>query len=277
MPWTTELDLALEAAREAGEAIMRRFRTDFDVRHKGPGQPVTEADLEADEILADRLLAGQPSYGWLSEETVDRPDRLSRDRVWVVDPLDGTRSFIEGYREFAVSVALAVGGEAVVGVVYNPACDDVYWATKGGGAFRSRHWTGGTEDASPLRIVEPPSGRTPSLLASRSEIGRDEMVPFAADWHIRPRGSTAYKLAGVASGSCQAFISRGPKSEWDVAAGALIVEEAGGRVTDLKGRRFLYNRSDPAVYGVVAGAAGLHGRLLERAEDLPAPRLRDTD
>jgi myo-inositol-1(or 4)-monophosphatase len=269
-----ELDRALEAARVAGEAIMARFRTALEVRHKDPDQPVTEADMEADAILAERLLAGG-EYGWLSEETADGPERLSRRRVWVVDPLDGTRSFIAGYREFAVSVALAVDGEAVLGVVYNPACDDVYWATRGGGAFRARHWKGGREGGERLRIADPPSGRTPALLASRSEIKRDDMAPFADGWHVRPRGSTAYKLAGVASGAGEAFISRGPKSEWDVAAGGLIVEEAGGAATDLKGRRFRCNRPDPAVYGVVAGPPGLHAALVERAGGLPAPRLKD--
>ncbi len=269
-----ELDRALDAARAAGEAIMARFRTELEVRHKDPDQPVTEADMEADAILAERLRVGG-DYGWLSEETADGPDRLTRRRVWVVDPLDGTRSFIEGYREFAVSVALAVDGEAVLGVVYNPACDDVYWATRGGGAFRARHWTGGREGAERLRIADPPPGRTSALLASRSEIKRDDMAPFFGDWHVRPRGSTAYKLAGVASGAGEGFISRGPKSEWDVAAGGLIVEEAGGRATDLKGRRLHCNRPDPSVYGVVAGPPGVHAALVERAGGLPAPRLTD--
>lgn len=270
-----ELDRALEAARAAGEAIMGWFRTELEVRLKDPDQPVTEADLEADAILANRLMAGRADYGWLSEESVDRPDRLARERVWVVDPLDGTRSFIEGYREFAVSVALAVAGEAVVGVVYNPACDDVYWATRGGGAYRARHWAGGTAGGRRLRVVEPAVGRTPALLASRSEIRREELLPFAGAWHVRPRGSTAYKLAGVASGAGDGFISRGPKSEWDVAAGGLIVEEAGGTVSDLRGTPLRCNRPDPSVYGVVAGAPGLHSALVERAVDLPTPRLRD--
>lgn len=275
MTGQSDLDLALAATHAAGEAIMRGFRSDQEVRHKGPDQPVTDADLEADRILAERLRGERPDYGWLSEETVDRPDRLERERVWVVDPIDGTGSFIAGYREFAVSVALVEAGAAIVGVVYNPARDEVFWAAKGSGAFRARHWAGGAERARPLVVEDPPPGRTPELLASRAETAGDELVSFAGEWHVRPVGSTAYKLAGVAAGTGDAFISRGPKSEWDVAAGALLVEEAGGKVSDLRGERLRFNRPDPYVHGVIAAPPGLHARLLEHAEELPSPRLRD--
>ncbi len=276
MTLRADLELALEATRAAGEAVMPWFRADPEVRHKSPDQPVTDADLEADAILRERLGGARPDYGWLSEESVDRPARLERSRVWVVDPIDGTRSFIAGYREFAVSVALVEEGEAVVGVVYNPAREAVYWATRGGGAFRARHWRGGPEGGTALRLADPPEGRTPALLASRSEIAAGEFEPFEADWRIRSWGSTAYKLAGVAAGAGDGFISRGPKSEWDIAAGSLIVAEAGGRVTDLMGRAPRYNRPDPYVHGIVAAAPVLHGRLLSAAEGLPAPRLRNT-
>ncbi len=276
MTLTAELELALAATRAAGEAVMPWFRANPEVRHKTPDQPVTAADLEADAILRERLSSARPGYGWLSEESVDRPDRLERSRVWIVDPIDGTRSFIAGYREFAVSVALVEDGEAVVGVVYNPAREEVYWATRGGGAFRARHWHGGSEAGEALRMADPLEGRTPALLASRSEIAAGEFESFEGEWHIRPWGSAAYKLAGVAAGAGDGFISRGPKSEWDVAAGSLIVAEAGGRVTDLLGRPPRYNRSDPYVHGIVAAAPVLHGRLMSAAEGLPAPRLRST-
>lgn len=275
MSWSADLDLALAAAHRAGDAIMKAFRSNPEVRYKEPDQPVTDADLEADAILAAHLRQERPGYGWLSEESVDRPDRLERERVWVVDPIDGTRSFIAGYREFAVSVGLVVDGEAVVGVVYNPAMDEVFWAMKGGGAFRVRHWTGGREGGRRLRIEDPPPGRALALLASRTEIRREEFISFAAGWQVRPLGSTAYKLAAVASGMGHAFLSRGPKSEWDVVAGALMVEEAGGMATDLRGRALRYNRADPYVHGMLAAAPGLHATLLERAERLPSPRLRD--
>jgi myo-inositol-1(or 4)-monophosphatase len=277
MTRTDDLIVALDAARAAGPAIMAEFRAEPEVSYKAPDQPVTAADLEADAILADRLRSARPDYGWLSEETVDRPDRLGRDRVWVVDPVDGTRSFIAGYREFAVSVGLVEGGEPVMGVVYNPARDEVFWAVRGSGAFRARHWTGDGEaalgDGERLKLEPVPEGRRVSLLASRTEIARAEFAAFAADWHLRPLGSTAYKLARLACGTGDAYLSRGPKSEWDVAAGALLVTEAGGRVTDLRGEPLRFNRRDPEVHGLLAATPALHAVLLEAARELPAPRL----
>jgi len=112
-----DLALAVEAARAAGEVVMRRFGGEQPVTYKGPDQPLTPADLEADDVLRARLLGARPDYGWLSEETADAPDRLGRVRVWIVDPLDGTRSFIAGRPEFAISIALAERGRAVLGAV----------------------------------------------------------------------------------------------------------------------------------------------------------------
>ena len=267
----SDLELALRAVRAAGEPIMAAFRTDAEVRHKGPDQPVTDADLEADALLRDRLMSARPGYGWLSEESVDRPERLDRDRVWIVDPIDGTRSYVAGYREFAVSVALASSGEPVVGVIYNPARAHVVWATAGGGAWSLEPWDDDPGD--PLRLgLAAGDGAATTLLASRSERSRGEFEPFEAAWTIREVGSTAWKLAGAAMGR-GAYISRGPKSEWDVAAGALIVAEAGGVVTDLEGRAIGLNRPEPYVHGVVAGRPDVHARLLDRARSLPSPRL----
>lgn len=264
-----DLELALDATRAAGRLVMETFGTDPEVRHKGPDQPVTEADLGADDLLMERLLGSRPEYGWLSEETVDRPERLSRSRVWVVDPIDGTRSFIAGYPEFVVSVGLVEDGEPVVGVIYNPASQELFWAVRGRGAFGNRGAEGGEHR---LRVVAAEEDR-PSLLASRSERGRGELDPFLDAYDLREMGSTAYKMAGVAAGAGNGFLSRGPKSEWDVAAGALVVEEAGGVVTDLRGDALVYNRPDPAVHGIIASSPALHGPLLERARRGPAPRL----
>lgn len=270
----SDLELALDAAWAAGAVIMGYFRTGTEVRQKGPDQPVTAADLDADAVLKRRLLGARPDDGWLSEESVDRPARLERRRVWVVDPLDGTRSFVGGYPEFAVSVALVEDGEAVVGVVYNPARADVYWATRGGGAFRATDWTGGIPAGERLAVRAQAAEGMPSLLASRTEIRRGELEPFAEEWAIEPLGSTAYKLVCVAAGLGAGFVSLGPKSEWDLAAGGLIVEEAGGVATDLHGSRLRYNRPDPHVHGIVCADKGLHGKLLERIAGLPLPRLR---
>ncbi len=274
-----DLRLALETVTAAGRVVMETFGTDPEVHHKSPDQPVTEADLAADALLKERLLGARPEDGWLSEESADRPERLERRRVWIVDPIDGTRSFIAGYREFGISVALAEAGEAVVGVIFNPARDHMVWATAGGGAFGLERWTELGDDVDRALAAATPldagAGSGDTLLASRSERKAGEFEAFEADWTIRELGSTAWKMAACAMGR-GAFISRGPKSEWDVAAGALIVPEAGGVATDLRGRAFRFNRPDPSVYGVAVGVPAEHARLLERARGIAAPRLDAT-
>lgn len=260
-----DLELAIRAARAAGAVAMRSFGGAHDVVEKAPGQPVTQADLEADRVLRETLLGERPGDGWLSEETVDNPDRLRRRRVWIVDPIDGTRSYIAGRPEFAVSVALAVEGVAVVGVVYNPAADELYWAVQGGGAWLE---AGG---APSRRLSVTPRDRTGAavLLASRSEIAAGAFDPFHGGWRIEPVGSTAYKMARIAAGAGDVFLSRGPKSEWDVCAGGLLIEEAGGRATDLRGRSLRYNRPDPYVHGIIATNAHLHATMLDAVEQMP--------
>ena len=240
---------------------MRWFGTEPHVHHKSPDQPVTEADLAADRLLRETLLRARPSYGWLSEETADDNARLDRTRVWVVDPIDGTRSFIAGRPEFSISVGLVENGQPVVGVVLNPALDEVYWAVRGAGAW-------GATAGGPARLLCVRSGDddAPTLVASRSEMWAGDIEPILAalprDWQVELLGSTAFKMARIAAGRGDAFISRGPKSEWDVCAGALLVELAGGRATDLEGRTFRFNRRRTERRGTVAAAARFHEPLL---------------
>lgn len=259
-----DLDLALSAARAAGELVMRFFGSGSEVTYKSPDQPVTEADLAADRTLREILSADRPGYGWLSEETADSADRLARDRVWVVDPIDGTRSFVQGVREFAISIGLAEGDRALVGVVYNPASGDLYHATLGGGAFR---------DGARITVAADARAERGVLLASRSEIRRGALAPLEDEWEIRPWGSTACKMVRVAAGDAHAFVSRGPKAEWDVCAAALIVSEAGGVATDMFGAPFRYNRADPLRRGVVATSPAAHGPLADRVRGLGVPPL----
>jgi myo-inositol-1(or 4)-monophosphatase len=265
-----DLQLAIAAARRAGAVTLRHFGTDLVVRMKGEDQPLTDADLEADAVLHEDLAGNRPAYGWLSEESVDGPDRLGRRRVWIVDPIDGTRSFVAARPEYTVSVGLAEDGDAVVGVVYNPARDELFWALRGAGAWLQER--GGA----PRRLAVG-TGAARRILASRAEIAAGELDPFGDEWSIEPQGSTAYKLALVAAGSAEAFVSRGPKSEWDICAGVLIVAEAGGVATDLEGRVVSFNRPDPYVHGMVCAGAPLHAGLLTRVAALPpTQRLRET-
>lgn len=233
---------------------MASFRTETEVRYKDPEQPVTDADLAADRILHEMLLGERPGYGWLSEETKDSPARLSKSRLWVVDPIDGTNSFVLGRAEFAISIALVADGRPVIGIVFNPATGEMYHAVDGGGAFR---------DGSPIHVSgtdETAEART--LFASRWEMRRGELDHFVEPWRVLPMGSTAYKMAKVADGTADVFVSAGPKNEWDVAGAAVILAEAGGRVSSTTGEPFRYNQPNPGWRGVVASNGLLHDAAL---------------
>ena len=234
---------------EAASVIQRVRQRGFERATKADQSPVTEADHAADALLKDRLL-GLVDCAWLSEETADDKSRLGRDMLWVVDPLDGTKEFIKGLPEYAVAVALVEHGAPVLGVVHNPATGDVVWATRGGGVYRN---------GEQVHVAE---GNR--LLASRSEITRGEFEPFQADWDVAATGSIEYKLALVGAGEAAVTFSRGPKHEWDVCAGAIIVEEAGGRATDLFGDPLRFNQDFPKTKGILAGAPEAYDRALEQ-------------
>lgn len=252
-PYRADLELAIRAARTAGEAIMRAFRVEQEVRFKSADQPVTEADLAADRILHRVLLGERPDYGWLSEETADSPERLRRARLWVVDPIDGTNSFVAGRPEFAVCVGLVDEGRAVAGVVHNPVTGEVFHAAVGDGAFR---------DGEPIRVSAVGTEGTPRIVASRWEMKRGEFEAFHPAWSVEPLGSTAYKMCRVAQGGAEGFVSRGPKAEWDVCAAVVIVTEAGGRVSRLDGEPPLFNQPEPSWRGIAASNGRVHDDLL---------------
>lgn len=243
----TDLQALLPPVRdiviEAGRLIERIRREGFVTKSKADDSPVTRADRQADAVLKRKLLTLAP-IAWLSEETADKPDRLRADRLWVVDPLDGTKEFVKGKPEYTVAVALVEEGEAVLGVVHNPATGDTFSAARGAGAFRNGR---------PIRVREGDR-----LLASRSETARGEFEPFERDWRIEAIGSIEYKLALVAAGEAALTFSRGPKHEWDVCAGAIIVTEAGGVASDLFGEPLRFNQSFPKVRGILAGAPGAY-------------------
>lgn len=172
--------------------------------------------------------------------------------MWIVDPIDGTQSYIDGHPEFCVSVGLVDAGEPVVGVVFNPATDEMFSAVAGRGSTCN----GRTIRVRPSAVHDPLR-----MVVSRSELRRGDFAFLGGGWTLLPVGSTTYKMMKVADGSADAFLSRGSKSEWDVCAAALIVAEAGGRVSDASGAPMRYNRPVPSLAGVVAGTAAAHASL----------------
>jgi myo-inositol-1(or 4)-monophosphatase len=236
------LEVVKKYVYQAGQAIFQMAAEGFETAYKANEDPVTTADLKADSILREGLIEDFPGTGWLSEETRDDYSRLDKELVWVVDPIDGTKEFVSGIPEYAVSVALVEYGLPVLAAVYNPATEELFAAAHGQGA-----WLNGE-----AINAEHALAAKPVLLASRSEIRRGEFEPFEPFAEIRPCGSIAYKLALVAAGIADATFSLGPKNEWDIAAGVLLVSESGGNVTNRSGAPFTFNQRSTLVDGIVA-------------------------
>jgi myo-inositol-1(or 4)-monophosphatase len=229
----------IASALEVARRLAARYPPDrVKAASKSRGDPVTELDLALDRALREALL--RPGEGWLSEETADSTARLACRRVWVVDPLDGTREFLDGLPEWCVSIGLVDGAEAVAGGILNPATGELYLGALGLGA---------TLNGRPVRV----SGGGTTVLASRTELKRGEWDRWkGAAFTIVPMGSVAYKLARVAAGQADATWTLTPKHEWDVAAGAALVLAAGGRVTLPDGSAPRFNSPDPLLPGLLA-------------------------
>ncbi|MFT7028047.1 MAG: myo-inositol-1(or 4)-monophosphatase [Paracoccaceae bacterium] len=254
--WAADLALLRAAAEAAGEIALRHFRGDLKSWDKAGGLgPVSEADLEVDAMLTERLLAARADHGWLSEETEDDPARLSRRRVFIVDPIDGTRAFIAGETGFSHALALSVDGVIRVGVVHLPARNETYWAAEGCGAFMNG------APVSPTDCADPDAAR---LLISGPHLGAEHWPGGAPAGKPHFRPSLAWRLCLVAAGAFDGMLTFRPAWEWDVAAGDLIAREAGAIVTDKDGARAVYNAEHPRVPGMVAAPRALHAALAER-------------
>jgi myo-inositol-1(or 4)-monophosphatase len=247
-----ELDVAIAAARAAGVVIRRYYDTPVAVREKSHDNPVTAADEEANRAIRTIVSEAFPDDGWLSEETADSKARLERPRVWVVDPLDGTKEFIQHIPEFGVCVALVEHGDPCVAVTYDPVGDRVYAARRGAGT---------TINGTPVRVSATASLGAARVLASRSENARGEWDPYKPHCRVELTGSVAFKLALVAAGEADATFSLTPKNEWDICSGTLLVREAGGTITDRDGKPLRFNQPDPLRPGLIAASPALYGLL----------------
>ena len=242
----SDLSIAKTAAIEAGGIILNYYKADYEIKDKGYHNPVTTADNAADTRLKEILMVARPNYGWLSEETVDSPERLTKDRVWIVDPLDGTKEFIEGVPHFVVSVALVENGNPIVGVLYNPVTAETITAAKGEGAELN---------GEKIQCATKDNVGNMVILNSRSETRRGLWAPYDGTFgELRAIGSVAYKLGLTAAGQADIFASLRPKNEWDICAGNCIINEAGGKLIDLKGNRVIFNREKTLIEpGLIAG------------------------
>ena len=240
--------------REAGALALRKFRTPFKTWTKDQSSPVSEVDIAVDELLHERLAAHDPGYGWLSEETADDPARLDTRRVWIVDPIDGTRGFIAGMPDWTVVAALVEDGRPVIAALYAPVDDELFLAEAGKGATLNGVpiAASGGETLGRACVPMVPSGGSrrsrPSCRASRS----------------CPRlNSLALRLARVAQGRSISCSAPANSHDWDLAAADLLVHEAGGALTDLDGRTLMYNRPEPVHGALMAAGRARHAALLK--------------
>ena len=242
----------IEQALALSSAVAREFiNKNLNVQYKNGWDPVTEADRQVNNVLKEILLG--EDEGWLSEETTDDFERLKKRLVWIVDPIDGTREFIEGIPEWAISVALVADGKPVAGGICNPASDETIIGSLA---------TGITLNGKPAKISEKQTLAGAVILGSRSEAKRGEWERFEnAIFQVRHVGSVAYKLGLVAAGLGDATWTLVPKHEWDVAAGVALVQSAGGFVRGLQQEVLTFNCANPTLTGLLAGPLSLKAEI----------------
>jgi myo-inositol-1(or 4)-monophosphatase len=244
------------AVAAASDLALRHFHTPSPHWFKGPGQVVTAADLEVDRLLHEALLGAFPEDAWLSEERADDRARLRRRRVWMVDPIDGTRAFADGLAEFSISIALLVDDAPHLGVVCNPATGERFEAERGCGA-----WLNGAR----LRVGTRRALAGARLLSSRTEMPRRRWPELMPEAVFTDLSSLAYKLALVAAGRFDGLVSLRTSHDWDLAAAHLLITEAGGRLTAADGSALVLNRPIPRHQGLAAAATeALHETLVAR-------------
>ena len=239
-------------AEEAGALAHARWRTDFRRWEKTPGSPVCEVDLEVDAFLHGRLSALLPEAGWLSEETADNRDRLSRRYLWVVDPIDGTRDYIRGREGWCVSIALVEAGRLLHGVLSAPARGELWRAEAGGGA---------TLNGAAVR-----AGERTDLAGAR--VPTDALPKADRDLApVEKPNSIALRMAMVAANRADLVATLRWGNEWDIAAAALIATEAGAAVTDALGRPLAFNNAEARLFGIITSAPGIHDAAVARLSD----------
>ncbi len=249
-----DLQLLIDAAKEAGRIATGYAANGVEAWDKPDGAgPVTDADIAVNDMLETELREARPDYAWLSEESVDTTERLSADAVFIIDPIDGTRSFIEGAKTWAHSIAIAQKGVVTAGVIYLPLLNLLYTAERGQGARLNGEI---------IRTGDQADLNTAEILATKPSMDpRHWKKPQTFTRHHRP--SLAYRLSLVAQGRFDAMLTLRKSWEWDIAAGDLIVREAGATTSDQNGQPLLFNNADPRLAGVVAANDTLHADILK--------------
>lgn len=256
------LEDVIRIIKKAGETVLFYYNKDYKIIDKGEDSPITEADMASNNFIISEL--EKYNYGILSEEFLSDVDRLKKERVWIIDPLDGTKDFIDKTGEFTIMIGLVENGIPVLGVVYQPAFDNLYYARQGEGAFLK------TEENAPVRLKVSDSllGEKTKLVSSRFHRS-DLEIELAKDLgtkKIITCGSAGLKICKIASGEADLNINPSDKmGEWDVCAADIILQEAGGRLTDVLGEKIVYNKNEPRIEkGYVASNNIIHNPVIQR-------------
>ncbi len=254
-------DMALLAGviREAGDLALKYFKHDLDHWKKSDNTPVCEADIAVNRLLKQHLLAARPEYGWLSEETEDDARRLNNQRVWVVDPIDGTRAFLRGGNDWTISVAIVENGRPVTAAVIHPTSARLYSAVANCGAY---------VDKKPIATTLVDDLQHCRMAANSGAFRSKNWQAPWPEMTITSYNSMALRLCHVAHGQEDATLTIRSKNDWDLAAADLLVQEAGGKVTTLDGRPLIYNGIHPVHENIAAAGLTLHAKLMQQKQNI---------
>jgi myo-inositol-1(or 4)-monophosphatase len=256
-----DVALLTGAVREAGALARAMFGTELRKWTKGASSPVSEADIAVNDLLENRLRSATPDYGWLSEESADDEVRLGKPLVWIVDPIDGTRSYLAGREDWCVSVALVEGASPLLAAVFAPVTEEFFFASKGAGA---------TLNAAAIQATSGTSLDFSRIAGPKPLVERLNREP--GEISLYPRiGSLALRLCRVAEGRLDAAFAGGQSRDWDLAAANLIVQEANGNMTALSGDPILYNRQEVTHGVLVAAGRDRHASIVEHFRNRPLP------
>jgi len=251
-----DLNLLLDAVSCASQIAVKFFKNSPKVWNKGSNEgPVTEADIEINNMLLNKLLSARPDYGWLSEETEDDLERLNKDYVFIIDPIDGTRSFINGNKNYACALGIAFKGVMQVGVVQMPSLAQTFWASIGSGAY---------QNGKKINVSSRSNVKGATILTAKPNLDSAYWPGGVPPMFQVYRSSLAYRLCLAANGSFDAMVTLRDCWEWDIAAGDLIVREAGGVVTDRHGNDLSFNNEKPKRPGILAGPKDIQLDLINR-------------
>ncbi len=256
----SDAKLLTRTVREAGALALTMFRTEIKQWIKGQSSPVSEADIAVDELIRQRLQSATPDYGWLSEESADDQSRLQKQRVWIVDPIDGTRAYLGGREDWSISAALVEDSRPKIAAVFAPATDEFFFASEGAGATRNDTAIAASSGTS--FDIDRMAG--PHFLLNRV---RGTTSPELKNFKI---GSLALRISRVAQGALDAAFVGGRSRDWDLAAADLLLREAGGRLTALNGEVPVYNRAEVTHEVLLAAGHERHAELMSHLAQHPA-------